>query len=135
MGIIGAVLLVLGPPALAVYLPIVDRVECRTTWLRVSRVMACVAGVLLAYGWLIGTLIVMAHLAPLYRDAGHPFLQGLAICYPLALLLAALWWLALAMVFRLFLAMRAGLAIDLALTCMKWCLIVTPLSALLWLPH
>ena len=135
MGIIAAILLAFAPPALAVYLPLVDRVQCRSGFARVGRVLSSAVGVFLTYAWLVGTLVLMGHLAPLVRDASHPLLQGFAMCFPLALLLAFLWWLALAVTIRFLLLIRMGSAIDLALTCIKWCLIVTPIGLIPLLPN
>jgi len=135
VGIIAAVLLAFAPPALAVYLPLVDRVKCRSVFAQVGRVLSSVVGVFLTYAWLVGTLVLMGHLAPLVRDVTYPFLKGFLLCYPLALLLAALWWLALAVALRFLLLIRMGEATDLALTCIKWCLIVTPIGLVPLLPN
>jgi hypothetical protein len=134
VGVIGAALLAFGPPALAVYMPLVDRVQCRSCFARAGRVLSSVIGVFLTYAWLAGNFVLMAHLAPLFRDASYPLLRGFAMCYPLALLLAALWWLALAVTLRFLLLIRMGEAIDLALTCIRWGLIVTPIGLIPLLP-
>ena len=128
------VVALLAPPAIAVYAATAFRLEGNQAPARLGQLLASILGAGLAYAWVLGTLTVMASLAPLYIGAVHPFAMAFAVCYAPALGLAVAWWLALAVLLGLFVPVTAGRAVDISLACLKWCLVVTPVSIVLTLP-
>jgi hypothetical protein len=121
-------------PFLAVYLPTYSYIKHPSQLAALGHFVCSLVSVALAFAWWISSLTVMAYLAPYFRDADHPFLQGFAVCYPAVLLLAALWWVVMAMLFSMLHKVSRHVAFRMSSKAVLWCVIITLAVSVFLLP-
>lgn len=121
-------------PFLAIYLPTYGYLKHPSQIVVVGHFICSLVDVALAFAWWVSSLMLMAYLAPYFRDADYPFLQGFAVFYPAVLVLAALWWVVMAMLFSLLPKVSQRVAFRMSSKAVIWCVVIAPLVSLWVMP-
>ncbi len=121
-------------PFLAVYLSTYSYLKHPKQVVAIGHFICSLVSVALSFAWWVGSLMLMACLAPYFRGADHPFLQAFAISYPAVLLLSALWWVVMAMLFSLLPQVPQRAAFRMSSRAVLWCVIITPIVSVFMMP-